>query len=102
MLSLLNSLFGTKTDYKALVKNGAIIIDVRTPSEFKSGHIHNSINIPVDQINANIKKIADYKKPIIACCASGMRSSTATATLKKSGIEAYNGGAWHSLQRAIA
>lgn len=102
MLTLLNSLFGAKTDFKALVKNGAIIIDVRTAAEFKGGHIKNSLNIPVDQIGNNIKTIAAYKKPIIACCASGMRSGAATASLKKAGIEAYNGGAWNSLQRAIS
>lgn len=101
MMGILNGLFGPKTDFKALVKNGAVIIDVRTPSEFKGGHIPNSINIPVDQISSNIKKIEAYKKPIITCCASGMRSGTAASALKKAGVEAYNGGPWNTLLQAI-
>lgn len=57
MMGILNGLFGPKTDFKALVKNGAVIIDVRTPSEFKGGHIPNSINIPVDQFHRISKKL---------------------------------------------
>jgi phage shock protein E len=101
MFNLLSGLFGPKTDFKDLVNKGAIIVDVRTKSEFSSGQIPQSINIPVDQIQTNIKKIAAYKKPIITCCASGMRSSAAASALTKAGIEAYNGGPWSSLQQAI-
>jgi len=37
-------------------------------------------------------------KPVILCCASGIRSANATATLKKAGVDAINGGGWRSLQ----
>jgi rhodanese-related sulfurtransferase len=40
---------GPKTDYSELVKQGAIILDVRSKGEFVGGHIKGSINIPLDQ-----------------------------------------------------
>jgi phage shock protein E len=39
---------------------------------------------------------------VITCCASGMRSGSATAILKQAGVEAYNGGSWMSLQNKMA
>ena len=89
-------------DYKSLIDSGAIIVDVRTKGEYMSGHIKNSLNIPVDSINQHISKLKDKNKAIITCCASGMRSAAAKSILKSNGIEqVHNGGAWHSLQRKI-
>lgn len=99
MLDLLKSLFGAKTDYAALMEKGAKIIDVRTPAEFQQGHVKGSINIPLDKITANIDRIKKLNAPIITCCASGMRSSTASSVLKNKGIEVYNGGSWTSLRK---
>ena len=94
--------FGNKTDYKQLFDNGALIIDVRTKGEFSSGHIQNAVNIPLDQLSAQLDKLKDRKQPIITCCASGMRSASAKSILKAFGYEqVYNGGGWHSLQRKI-
>lgn len=99
-MSFLKKLFGissNKADVKTLVNNGAKIIDVRTTSEFSGGHVNGAINIPLDKISANIDKIKNYKKPIVLCCASGMRSAQATNQLKQNGIEAYNAGGWKNL-----
>jgi rhodanese-related sulfurtransferase len=93
--------FGTKVDYADLVKQGAIILDVRSKGEFQGGHIKGSINIPVDALNNNLNKLKkDY--PIITCCASGMRSASAKRILKSNGFtEVHNGGGWSSLQNKI-
>ena len=102
MFDFIKKLFGGNTvDYKELVDRGAQIVDVRTPSEFSSGHIRNSKNIPLDQLNAGMKKL-DVKKPVITCCASGMRSSSAKAILQQNGFEVYNGGGWSSLQNKLS
>ncbi len=91
--------FGPAADYAQLVKDGAIIVDVRTPGEYASGHIKGSINIPVDQLRAGMSKLTDKHKPIITCCASGMRSATAKSILSSAGYEkVYNGGGWYGLQ----
>ena len=103
MFDSMKNLFSTeKTDYAQLVKNGALIIDVRSKGEYAGGHIRGSINIPVDQLAQNIKKLKDKKQPIITCCASGMRSASAKSILSSNGIaEVYNGGGWSSLQSKI-
>ena len=90
--------FGPQTDYAALVKRGALIVDVRSKAEYQGGHINGSINIPVDVLRNNISKL-DKSKPIITCCASGMRSSSAKQMLISNGFnEVYNGGGWMSLK----
>ena len=101
MFNFIKNLFNSnKVDYKELLTTGAQIIDVRTPAEFNNGHITNSKNIPLQQLQSEMKKL-DLKKPIITCCASGMRSSSAKSILKQNGFEAYNGGGWTSLQNKL-
>ncbi|MBS1751543.1 MAG: rhodanese-like domain-containing protein [Bacteroidetes bacterium] len=103
MLQLLKNIvgLGQTTDFKALVKNGAQIIDVRTTGEFQGGHIKGAINIPLQNLSGNLSKIRK-DKPVITCCASGMRSASAKSILKSGGFtEVYNGGGWMSLQNKI-
>ena len=94
---------GPKTNYSELIKQGAIILDVRSKGEFAGGHIKNAINIPVDQLNNNISKLKDKNKCIVCCCgASGMRSSTAKRILESQGYQAvFNGGSWNGLQNKL-
>ena len=104
MINTIKNLFGigSKTDYAQLVKEGAIILDVRSRGEFESGHIRGSMNIPVDQLLNNLNKLKDKRKTIITCCASGMRSASAKNLLKSKGYsEVYNGGGWSSLQSRL-
>ncbi|HRD37520.1 MAG TPA: rhodanese-like domain-containing protein [Bacteroidia bacterium] len=92
---------GPKANYKELLENGAQIIDVRTRGEYASGHIKGSINIPLNELGSQIKKLKK-DKAIITCCASGMRSASAKAQLKSLGFEeVHNGGGWYSLQNKI-
>jgi phage shock protein E len=89
-------------DYATLVKNGAIIVDVRTPGEFAQGHIKGSVNIPLDTIRSKTSELKDRNKVIITCCRSGARSGSAKSILKDAGVECYNGGAWDTLNSEIA
>lgn len=104
MMNAIKNLFGmgTKTDYSELVKNGAIILDVRSKGEFAGGHVKGSINIPVDQLANNLGKLKDKDKCIVCCCASGMRSGSAKRILESKGYNAvYNAGSWNSLQNKL-
>jgi phage shock protein E len=93
---------GPKIDYTALVKQGAVILDVRTKGEYSAGHIKGSVNISVDQLRSNLTRLKDKNTPIITCCASGMRSGTAKSILKSSGyLQVHNGGSWQSWQHKI-
>ena len=101
MFSFLKKIFGPGVDFKSLVENGAIIIDVRSPQEYDSGHIKGSKNIPVNIIQREIGNIKKLGKPIITVCKSGARSSMAKSVLKGAGIEVYNGGPWNVLRSKI-
>lgn len=94
--------FGPAADYAQLVKDGALILDVRSKGEFSGGHIQGSLNIPVDQLSNHLCKLKDKDKPIITCCASGMRSASAKSLLLANGYKhVYNGGNWSGLQRKL-
>ena len=100
-MSLLKKLFGgNSVDLKALVQQGAMIIDVRTPSEFKGGHVKGAVNIPLQVLQASFSKIPK-NKTIITCCASGMRSGSAKSLLKAAGYTVHNGGGWMSLNSKL-
>jgi phage shock protein E len=93
---------GNKSEsIQEFLEKGAVIIDVRSPGEFSGGHIKGSKNIPLNEIGVKINEIKKLNKPVIACCASGMRSSQATSILKQNGIDAINGGGWQSLQSKL-
>ena len=104
MINTLKKLFGfgPSVNYAEMVKNGAIILDVRSKGEFAGGHIKGSVNISVDTLRNNLAKLKDKDKTIITCCASGMRSATAKSILQSNGyINVYNGGGWNSLQNKL-
>lgn len=102
-MSFFKKLFGIgpKVDFKELIKNGGQIIDVRTKQEFQGGHIKGSVNIPLNELSSQIGKLKK-DKPVITCCASGMRSASAKSTLKSKGFsEVHNGGGWMSLKSKL-
>lgn len=104
MINTLKKLFGIGpgVNYAELVKNGAVILDVRSKAEFAGGHIKGSVNIPVDTLSNNLSKLKDKNKLVITCCASGMRSASAKSILVANGYtEVHNGGGWYSLQSKI-
>jgi phage shock protein E len=103
MMELLKKLFGAgaKVNYAGLIKQGAVIVDVRTQDEYKSGHIKGAINIPLGNLENNLSKLKK-DKCIITCCASGMRSASAKRLLESNGFaEVYNGGGWMGLQNKM-
>jgi rhodanese-related sulfurtransferase len=69
-------------------REDAVVVDVRETSEWSSGHIPNARHIALGQLNQRIGELEKVKaKPVIVCCASGNRSSTACGSLKKAGFE---------------
>ena len=104
MINAIKNLFGLgpKVNYSELIKQGAIILDVRSKGEYQGGHIQGSINISVDTLQNNLGKLNDKNKAIITCCASGMRSASAKSILKSNGYtNVHNGGGWMSLKNKM-
>jgi len=101
MFDFIKRFLKPKTDMSKLIKEGAVIVDVRTKAEYQSGHIHGSKNIPLDRIKNEAASLKRLNKPVITVCRSGARSGVAKAVLASAGIEVYNGGAWTSLKKHI-
>ena len=95
-MGFFSNMFGSKKytninndDFQNIIKNNknALILDVRTVGEFRSGHIKNAKNIPVQELSSQLKNLDTYKDDdIIVYCASGGRSSSAANILSKNGF----------------
>ncbi|MCB9222814.1 MAG: rhodanese-like domain-containing protein [Crocinitomicaceae bacterium] len=94
-MGLFGSIFGGGNGAASeLIKNGAVIIDVRTPGEFSGGHVAGAKNIPLQEIQKRENEIMKIGKPVVFCCASGARSGQATSYFKSKGLQCENGGGW--------
>jgi len=102
-MNILKHLFGGSpaVDLESVIKQGAFLVDVRTPGEFASGHVKGSVNIPLDSIPTQLAKFKN-KKNIIVFCQSGGRSSQANSLLEKNGVEnVINGGGWTNVNQYV-
>jgi rhodanese-related sulfurtransferase len=69
-------------------RQDALVVDVRTVEEFRSGHILNARNVPLPQLESRLSDLERYKKkPVIVACESGSRSGAAASALRKHGFE---------------
>jgi phage shock protein E len=101
-MSWLSDLFGGGSEIKRALREGAVIIDLRTAYEYDQGHIPRSLNIPVDRIKANIGRIRDLGKPVILCCAAGSHCREGAGVLRQAGItRVHNGGSWQTVLRQV-
>lgn len=73
-------------EYRAAA-NG-VLLDVRTPQEYREGHIPGSRNIPLQCLDQVAELVPDRSAPIYVYCRSGSRSGQAAAILKGMGYAA--------------
>lgn len=73
------------------IEEGALLLDVRTPTEFSGGHLPGAVNVPVGELARRLGEVPK-DRPVIAYCQSGMRSSSAVRLLRARGYEAWNLG----------
>jgi phage shock protein E len=102
MIQTLKNIFGIglKVNMGELIAKGAMIIDVRSQGEYAGGHVEGSVNISLDQLPNNLKKIKSKDQVLITCCASGIRSGSAKKLLKRQGYtNVHNGGSWLGLKK---
>ena len=73
----------SSTDAVALLKNGALVIDVRSAAEFNSGHLPKALNLPLEEIETLLpRSVKDRNQVLLLHCQSGMRSGAAKTRLK--------------------
>lgn len=104
MFGIFKNMFSKKdtTRMEKLIKEGAFLVDVRTPAEFAEGHVKGSTNIPLDQVASQLEKFKG-KEQIIVFCRSGNRSGQAKMILEQNGIKnVTNGGTWQDVNEAIS
>ena len=85
-----------------MIDDGALVVDVRTPGEFNSGHLPGAKLIPVNQVSTRISEFGEDKtRPIVVYCQSGGRSGNAESILKANGYtNVVNGGGYNALMSA--
>ncbi|MFO1511845.1 MAG: rhodanese-like domain-containing protein [Verrucomicrobiota bacterium] len=68
------------------LKQGALVIDVRSPGEFHSGHVPAAINIPLGELRESLpRRVPDKRQTLLVHCLSGGRSAIARQQLKRLG-----------------
>jgi len=73
-------------DAREHLKDGALVIDVRSPGEFASDHLANAINFPLDEIEATLPaRVQDNNRVLLLHCQSATRSAIAAGKLKRIG-----------------
>jgi NADPH-dependent 2,4-dienoyl-CoA reductase/sulfur reductase-like enzyme/rhodanese-related sulfurtransferase len=82
-----------QTDWEAVaaMADKPLLLDVRTPSEFASGHIPDALNIPVDDLRSRLAELPK-DRPIVAYCQVGQRGYLATRILMQAGFAVSNLG----------
>ncbi len=83
----------------ALIKQGALIIDVRSTEEYADGHLPYALHIPYEEIEQQFAQLELRKdRSVVLYCRSGNRSGIAYQTLENSGYTAlHNGGGLNAL-----
>jgi rhodanese-related sulfurtransferase len=75
----------TAADAVRLINKGALVIDVRKPEEFQTGHIVNARNIPSERVQQGEEVNKKKDKILLAVCADGATSGRAAGALRKAG-----------------
>jgi rhodanese-related sulfurtransferase len=75
-----------------------MVVDVRTTGEYFSGHVEGSENIPLNELMGHTDRLRGFSGEIVFCCASGMRSGSATSAFRQLGFNnVTNAGPWYEV-----
>ena len=88
-------------DVDALPRNGSVqLLDIRTPAEFKRGHLNGFFNIPLDDLRANLTTL-DKEKPVYVTCQVGLRGYLACRILSQNGFDCANLSGGYRLYKSV-
>ena len=84
---------------QAKLAAGALVVDVRTPTEFQRGAFPGAVNVPLSEISSRLPEIPK-DRGIVLYCASGARSAAAARVFKQAGYpDVVNAGGLHDMPR---
>jgi rhodanese-related sulfurtransferase len=83
---------GSKHNGRELVASGALLLDVRTPEEFRDRHLDGAVNIPVQELAGRVRELGAKERPIVVYCRSGARSASAATLMKSAGYDVVDVG----------
>ncbi|WP_235969441.1 rhodanese-like domain-containing protein [Anaeromyxobacter diazotrophicus] len=86
-------------DIRQRIAAGAVVVDVRSPDEFRGGAYPGALNIPLHELSGRLGEIP-RQRPVVLYCASGARSGVAAMLLRRAGYaEVVNAGGLHDMPR---
>lgn len=99
ILTLLS--MGCQPQAPAFPYSKSLLVDVRSPEEFREGTVEGAINIPLDELPDRLAEISK-DLPVVLFCRSGNRSEEAILILRKSGYtKLINGGSWLDVSEVL-
>lgn len=83
------------------MREGALVIDVRSPEEFRSGHVPNVVNIPLGELRESLpRRVKDKRQVLLLHCLSGGRSGIVQQPAKRMGYRnVFNLGSCERAER---
>ena len=70
----------------ALAKPEVLLLDVRSPEEFSTGHLTSAVNVPVGELGVRLAELGAKERPVVVYCRSGRRSARAAGLLADAGF----------------
>jgi phage shock protein E len=88
---------------RKLVREGALVIDVRSPEEFRGGHLPSAVNIPLGELRESLpRRVKDKNQVLLLHCLSGGRSAVAKRQAKGLGYaKVFNLGSYGRAERIV-
>ncbi len=88
LVFMLRRRFGdvSAAEARTLVQGGALLLDVRTPAEFASGHLPGAVCVPLAELEGRLAKLGPKDRAVVIYCASGVRSAVAGRVLASAGF----------------
>jgi len=88
---------------RQLLREGALVVDVRSPAEFASAHLPGAVNLPFGDLNADaVRCIPDKSRVLLLHCLGGTRSGSALHQLKEMGYTSvFNLGSYNRAEGIV-
>lgn len=86
------------------LREGALVIDVRSPQEYRGGHVPGALNIPLNELSDQLPRdVPDKDKVLLLHCLSGMRSRNGQRQLQRLGYKnVFNLGSLHRAKQIVS